>query len=232
MAYDNSDDVSVRTILIEDTAPVRAEFAEAIEGHERLKLTGVAASYEEGSKILETDYDLLITDLNLGAGQSGIDFVRTARQQGKTILVISVLSDVNNVLGAMEAGADGYVLKGTSSDAAELQDAVSIVLEGGSPISPKVAGHLIQRMRENPDQPGPNNAESRLTPREKEILITVAKGYTNKEVGQQLEISHYTVAEHVKAIYRKMEVKSRTEAVSLAYKDGLILGDKKDSSED
>ncbi|MEE9329219.1 MAG: response regulator transcription factor [Parvularculaceae bacterium] len=209
---------AIRTILIEDVASARQAFTDVIEAHPRLSLVGCAASYKEARKALETPHDLVITDLDLGDG-SGLDFIRqTAKVEDRKVIVISVLGDVSSVMTSVQAGADGYVLK--SANESELAEAITTVLEGGSPISPAVAGHLLRRIRAaSPNTP---DKTTTLTAREIEILQLIARGNTNKEVAQRLKISPYTVAEHVKGIYRKMEVKSRGEAVSIAHRDGLL----------
>jgi DNA-binding NarL/FixJ family response regulator len=213
---------NIRTILIEDVAMAREAFISVIEAHPKLELVTAAASWQQGADALKQDYDLLITDLDLGDG-SGLDFIQQASETpDHKVIVITVLGDVKSVMMSVEAGADGYVLK--SADPDELRSAIDTVLEGGSPISAAVAGHLLKRIRTKPVEASPEVAqkEAGLTDREVEILTELAKGFSNKEVGKRLEISPYTVAEHVKAIYKKMSVHSRSEAVSQAYRDGLL----------
>ncbi|MCI5044903.1 MAG: response regulator transcription factor [Aquisalinus sp.] len=212
----------IRTILIEDVPLARAAFTDVIENHSRLELVEAASSWAEGKKALAQPFDLLITDLDLGDG-TGLDFVEQASQAGdKKVIVITVLGDVKSVMASVEAGADGYVLK--SAQPEELKSAITTVLEGGSPISAAVAGHLLKKIRSETDDSSTSDATpaTRLTTREVEILTELARGFTNKEVARQLGISPYTVAEHVKAIYRKMAVSTRSEAVSQAYREGLI----------
>ncbi|WP_306252228.1 response regulator transcription factor [Parvularcula sp. IMCC14364] len=218
----SDDPGKIKTILIEDVPAARAAFTEVIDLHPRLHLVEAAASWAEGKKALEQDYDLLITDLDLGDG-TGLDFVKQASASGdKKVIVITVLGDVKSVMASVEAGADGYVLK--SAQPEELKSAITTVLEGGAPISAAVAGHLLKKIRsENtPQAIEGDRPATRLTSREVEILTELARGFTNKEVARQLGISPYTVAEHVKAIYRKMAVSTRSEAVSQAYREGLI----------
>ncbi|MCI5046127.1 MAG: response regulator transcription factor [Aquisalinus sp.] len=218
----SADTGKIRTILIEDVPMARAAFTDVIEQHPRLELVQAAASWAEGKRALERSYDLLITDLDLGDG-TGLDFVEQASKAGdKKVIVITVLGDVKSVMASVEAGADGYVLK--SAQPEELKSAISTVLEGGSPISAAVAGHLLKKIRsETADENSSTDTPvTRLTAREVEILTELARGFTNKEVARQLGISPYTVAEHVKAIYRKMAVSTRSEAVSQAYREGLI----------
>lgn len=218
---ENENTEPIKTILIEDSPVARAAFTEIVQNHPRLDLVETAASWAEGREALKQDYGLLITDLDLGDG-TGLDFVTQASEAGgKKVIVITVLGDVKSVMASVQAGADGYVLK--SAEAGELTSAISTVLDGGSPISAAVAGHLLKQLRaDGPAAEEEKRSDVHLTSREVEILTHLAKGYTNKEVARDLGISPYTVAEHVKAIYKKMAVNTRSEAVSQAYRDGLI----------
>lgn len=124
----------------------------------------------------------------------------------------------------VEAGADGYLLKG--SDAAEIGRAIRTVLDGGAPISPAVAGHILARVRGTAlaaaPHANPSAPKLTLTPGETEVLDALAKGFSYKEVARLRGTSYYTVADHVKAIYRKLAVNSRSEAVFEAVQAGLI----------
>jgi DNA-binding NarL/FixJ family response regulator len=121
------------------------------------------------------------------------------------------------VVAAIEAGARGYLLKDGSE--AEIAEAILELKAGGSPISPQIARHLLRRFQE-PD-PAPQTAPS-LTDREREILDLVVRGFTFSEIAKGLDISTHTVTTHVRHIYRKLEVRSRGEAVYEALSLGLV----------
>ena len=134
-------------------------------------LTDVAASLACGRSLATKDCDVLLLDLALPDG-SGLDLIRELRAQGKhelKIIVISVFGDVKNVVNAIEAGADGYLLKG--GEPTETERAIRDVLVGGAPISPAVAGHILARLRAQPTlAPLPSPSITSLTDKETEIL--------------------------------------------------------------
>ena len=140
-------------------------------------------------------------------------------------MVVSVFGDAATVVKAIEAGADGYLLKG--ADGVSSLEAIDTVLRGGSPISPAVAGHILARVRESGSAPpslsgaGPSTNVA-LTPREVQLLSDLSKGFSYKEIANLHRISYHTVADHVKSIYRKMAVTSRGEAVYEAMQTGLL----------
>jgi DNA-binding NarL/FixJ family response regulator len=214
---------TVRIVIVEDDAVLRDHLALTLQKVEGFTLAGTAASMTQGRLALEEDVDVLLVDLALPDG-SGTDLIAEARANGHhalKIIVISVFGDVGNVVRAIEAGADGYLLKGAEIDQAE--KAIRTVMAGGAPISPAVASHILARLRHSQPHMDPNApTPSLLTEREKDVLTDLAKGYTYKEVAKKLGISHHTVADHVKAIYRKLSVRSRSQAVFEAMQTGLI----------
>jgi DNA-binding NarL/FixJ family response regulator len=136
------------------------------------------------------------------------------------VLVISVMGDESSVLAAIEAGAAGYLLK-DSTDAGMLAG-IHQVLEGGAPLSPSIAVHLMRRLK----QPATVTAvgDTGLTPRETEILRLIAKGLSYDEVAEVLGLRYNTVASYAKELYRKLHVHSRAEAVYEAMQLGLVGG--------
>jgi len=208
-----------RVAIIEDDFVLRDELARVVALAPDLEVVGVADGLTRGRELLNRDIDVLLIDLALPDG-SGIDLIREidARRGKIRIIVISVFGDARSVVRSIEAGADGYLLKG--AEPAEAAAAIRTVLEGGAPISPAVAGHILARMR-NREQttaaPGPA-----LSPREVLVLTDLAKGFRYKEVARLQGISPNTVGDHVKSIYRKLAVSSRSEAVFEAVQAGLI----------
>jgi DNA-binding NarL/FixJ family response regulator len=211
-------------LLVEDDEATRARLARAIETRPELRLSGVAASCREAIAALEREApDVLLTDLGLPDG-SGIDVIREVRRRGWATesMAITVFGDEQHVLAAIEAGATGYLLKDGSSD--YVTASILQLLAGGSPISPPIARHLLTRFRD--EAPAPETPEREpvpsLTEREREVLLYLVKGFTAPEIGRFLDISGHTVASHVKNIYRKLEVRSRGEAVYEAMQLGLV----------
>jgi len=217
--------MSIRVLLAEDEPNAFQRCADVINLHPRLTLAGKAQCLADAMALLDNDrltYDFLLTDLRLGDGH-GADLIRAWRARGgKFAMVISVFGDVESVMAAVEAGADGYLLKSGSND--EMLMALTTVLDGGAPISASVAGHLLRKLRkDDPDNGGTKDAnEAILSKRETDILTDLAKGLSYKEVARSRSISPHTVGDHVKAIYRKLAVTSRGEAVFQALHRGLI----------
>ena len=204
-------------LLVEDNQPTLQRLAQVIEDTEGLELLGAAATYSEASARLEEQLpDVLLTDLGLPDG-SGIDLIRQVRAGESNVeaMVISVFGDERNVINALEAGAAGYILKDDSME--QIGSAVLQLVAGGSPISPSIARHLLRRFQ--PAEAESDVGESRpaasspLSARETDVLTAVAKGYTYNEIADMLNISFHTVSSHIKHIYRKLEVSSRSEAV-------------------
>lgn len=213
----------IRLLLIEDDPPTRHYLAALLQQSPEVELIGNAGSVEEGKKlILQTAADVLITDLRLPDGH-GTTLMQLARQTQPTleILVISVLGDESSVVAAIQAGACGYLLKDASAE--EMLQAVKDVRAGHSPISASIARFLIKQLQPNPPHPNALHPDAPpLTAREMDILYGVAKGLSYKDLARSLGISPHTVPSHIKNIYRKLEVNSKTEAVFVALRDGLI----------
>ncbi|MEL6567553.1 MAG: response regulator transcription factor [Pseudomonadota bacterium] len=215
-------------LLVEDEPNALERCRQIVASHPRLKLLDTASSLSEARDKLSLhgeEVALLLTDWQLGDGDAS-ELIRTCKDAyDARSMVITVFGDVTSVLRAIEAGADGYLLK--SGTDYEMQSAISTVLDGGAPISAAVAVHLLKRLR----KPAAVDAAAslsegdirpQLSDREIEVLSDLARGLSYKEVARRLNISHYTVGDHVKAIYRKLEVKSRGEAVFEAVQGGLI----------
>lgn len=119
----------------------------------------------------------------------------------------------------IEAGADGYLLK--DSSAADIENAIAAALDGGAPISAAAAVHLLERLRKQKDDAGADGRPA-LTRRETDLLQLFSKGYSYKETARILAISPLTVGNHVRSIYRKLDVHSRSEAVYEALQSGAL----------
>lgn len=218
-----------RVLLVENEPSAYERCLQVVEKHPRLTLGAGVDNFHAAQKLIREKpqmFDLLLTDLQLGDGD-GTDLIREWRNSDDTksrkAMVVSVFGDVTSVIRAVEAGADGYLLKGGADF--EIFDSITTVLEGGAPISAAVAGHLLKRVRsERAAVPTktPTKTESRLSDREVEVLQALARGRSYKEVARDMEISPHTVGGHVKSIYTKLAVTSRGEAVYKAMQEGMI----------
>ncbi len=218
----NSTAVSIG--IVEDDPILRDALRELVDAVEDFTVTDAVGTLADGVALLATSPDVLLLDLALPDG-SGLDLIAQARSTGSRtkVIVITVFGDVRNVVQAIEEGADGYLLK--ESDQTHVADAIRTVLNGGAPISPAVASHILARLR-GESKPKSRAAEASnrvaLTARETQVLESLAHGKSFKEVAAQQAISLHTVGDHVKAIYRKLSVNSRGEAVFKAMQTGLI----------
>jgi len=205
-------------LLVEDEEATRQYLAEAIGRHPALELQAACADLTAARYALAAFVpDVLVTDLALPDGD-GTSLVREAKQRSPACecMVISVFGTESRVLGAIEAGATGYLLKDESNE--RIGDAIMSLISGGSPMSPAIARHVLDRLH----GPRRTHSEILLTEREIDVLAGLAKGYTYAELAAQMAVSTHTVGTHVKNIYRKLEVCSRAEAVFEAVQRGLI----------
>ncbi len=217
-----ADTVPVTTVaLVEDDRDTRARLASSIRAQASLALVAEYATGAEALAGLDSSApDVLLVDLGL-PDISGLEVVRFAggRHRGCDILVISIFGDEANVLAALEAGARGYLLKGSLQHdiAFDIQD----IRNGGSPLSPVIARQVLKRLQA-PARETAAEDETTLTARESEILNTISRGFSYAETAQVLGISVGTVHTFLKRIYRKLAVHSKTEAVFEANRLGLI----------
>jgi DNA-binding NarL/FixJ family response regulator len=213
-------------LIVEDDEPTRERLAAAVGDDPEFDVVAAAGSLKEGLESLRRHApDVVLTDLGLPDG-SGLDVIREARRLSADTqtLVISVFGDEESVIAAIEAGARGYLLKDGPSE--DVRASVHQLLAGGSPISPAIARHLLRRFAEPDSAAAPTPPVPRLSAREVEVLELVVKGFTFPEIGELLSLSTHTVVTYVRRIYRKLEVRSRGEAVFEAVQLGIVkVGD-------
>ena len=181
-----------------------------------------AASLKEARACLaHQPFALILVDLGLPDG-NGIDLIGEihAADASLPVLVISAWCTEDAILAALRAGATGYVLK--ERDDMEVALSIRSVLRGGAPIDPFVARRIIDELRPKTEQPAAMQQIDTLSPRESEILGLVAQGLGNREIAERLNLSRYTVECHIKHIYRKLAVSSRTRAIHTARSRGLL----------
>lgn len=222
------DGAAVTTVaVVEDDQATRSRFEKVIQASPSLRLACAVSSVKEILAWLDDHLvDILLVDLGLPDG-SGIDVIRRCRLQQPScdVMVISMFGDESNMLGAFSAGAKGYLLKdGTEEDLAQH---IMNLRNGGSPMSPIIARQLLSRLGVvspetlAPDQP-PSVRQSLLSPKECQVLDLVARGYNYSEVASGLEIAVSTVQTHIKNMYIKLNVHSKTEAVFEARQLGFL----------
>lgn len=208
---------SARIVIIEDDPVVRQYFLRIIATEPGYDIIGMAPDLAAGRALIRLEPDLFLMDIGLPDG-NGFDLVPEIKAAcAAKALIISTFGDRDTVVKALSAGADGYLLKDSSP--AQVLDAIAITLDGGSPVSPAAAVYLLELLR----QPQPKavvapmqGVDDRLTAREIQLLTAFAAGQSYKEAARTMGISPHTVGNHVKSIYRKLEVNSRSEAIRSA----------------
>jgi DNA-binding NarL/FixJ family response regulator len=213
-----------RVALVEDDREMRDCLAASIRAQGSLQLVAEYATGTEAvAGLASAAPDVLLVDLGL-PDISGLDVVRFAadRHPDCEILIISIFGDEANVLAALEAGARGYLLKGSLQRDIALD--VRDIRNGGSPLSPIIARQVLKRLQAPARESRQAGAEgeSMLTRRESEILNAISRGFSYAETAAMLGISVGTVHTFLKRIYRKLAVHSKTEAVFEANQLGLI----------
>jgi DNA-binding NarL/FixJ family response regulator len=209
----------VRVVIIEDLLEVREGLAVLINGTSGFECSGRFRTMEEALAGIETSRPaVILTDIGL-PGMSGIEGTRilSARFPDVPILALSVYGDDENVFDAICAGASGYLLKNTPP--ARLLDALTEVVAGGAPMSPEIARRVITLFR---DFRPPERASYRLTPQETELLKLMVDGHHYKTAAHEMGISTSTVSFHLKHVYQKLQVHSKSEAVAKALRERLI----------
>ena len=212
-------DAPIRVMLVEDLREVRESLTILIDGTSGFSCVGSYRSMEEALAADRRERpDVILTDIGL-PGMSGIEGIGVLRVRypGVPILALTIYDDNRNVFNALCAGASGYLLKNTPP--ARLLDSLREVVGGGAPMSPEVARRVVELFREfHP----PSDAPCRLTPQETELLKLLVKGHHYKTAAQQMGISTSTVSFHLKNIYQKLQVHSKTEAVAKALRERLL----------
>jgi len=219
-------DKPVRVLLIDDDPHIRRVISQELMSDERTLLVAQADSLKEGRKaIRQHSFDVMLVDIHLGDGEGLdlIDFMKTVHPSAEAI-VVSIMDSDDLVLRAFELGATGYLVK--NSWFGSYPQAVLQVANGGASITPNLARRLLQRFdkplvaeevpRRQPD------ATELLSVREREVLRLVASGHTSVEIGLRLSISSMTVNTHIKNIYRKLQVRTRAQAVRFASLRGMF----------
>ena len=233
--YTSSTDAPISVLILEDNPAVGARFTRIVEEWPRgVPVKHCLVLQDALEMIRSVKVDLLIADIHLPDG-SGIDAIRLLRkeQPKANAVVISALSGRELVIDALKAGADGYILKDDPN--IEVVSALEAIIEGHSPISATIARQLIETMFDGDESEMPDideaeprslakdkSPESKVTPRERQVLNAIAKGFSYREIATLLGISEQTVPVHIRNIYRKLEVKSRTEATYEGRLMGLI----------
>jgi DNA-binding NarL/FixJ family response regulator len=214
----------VRLALVEDVTEMRESWRQLIDGLPGFRCVCTCASGREALRVLPVELpDVVVMDIQM-PGMSGIECtVRLKELLPKTpILILTVSADTQTVFRALEAGADGYLLKRSRPE--QLQTAIQDVLSGGAPMTSEIARRVVASFRQRAAH---RDEAARLTPREEEVLALLSKGFANKEIAEKMSVSYETVRDHLRNIYEKLHVHSRTEAVARYLATSASGGDEK-----
>lgn len=205
--------IMIRILVADDHPIVREGLIRILKTEEDFVVVGEVGS---GTDVVENvekhKPDVVLLDLEM-PGMGGVEVIRHLKEKGeKTKIVIFTAYDSDErIVSTFQAGADGYLLKGTSRQ--DIIDTVRTVFQGNATLQPEIAAKLIRQVSGN---------SPRLTPRELVVLGMLSKGLTNKQIASDLYITESTVKFHASSIFNKLGAESRTEAVNIALQKGLI----------
>ena len=205
---------TIRIVIVDDHAMLRAGLEQLLGGEPDLEVVGNAASGEEAvAMVRQLRPDVVLMDLQM----PGVDGVSATREivgeDLADVLVLTSYSDAERIVGALDAGAMGYLLKDAEPD--EVLRGIRAVARGESPIDPKAARELLGARRTT------SAATADLTPRETEVLTLVRQGLANKQIARRLGISERTVKAHLTSAFQRIGVLDRTQAALWAERNGI-----------
>ncbi|MEW5354693.1 MULTISPECIES: response regulator transcription factor [unclassified Streptomyces] len=211
-----TDDPTVSLLIVDDHPVVRDGLRGMFESAPGFTVLAEAANGVEAvEKAAALDPDVILMDLRMPGG-AGVDAIRELTRRGARarVLVLTTYDTDSDTLPAIEAGATGYLLKDAPRD--ELFTAVRAAAEGRTVLSPAVASRLVCAVR------APARGNEPLSAREREVLVLVARGASNREIARELFISEATVKTHLTHLYAKLGVNDRAAAVAVAYDRGIL----------
>jgi len=206
----------IRVLVVDDHPVVREGLVSVLEDEADFAVVGTAGSAEEALALARRERpDVVLLDLEL-PGQDGVAAIPAllAIQPAPRVLAFTAYDADERVLGALRAGAAGYLLKGAPAE--EIARAVRTVHGGESYLTPRVAAKVVRQVR------APHAASGALSAREREVLRLVAEGQSSKQIARALGIAERTVKFHVTAIFQKLGADNRAQAVALAARRGLL----------
>jgi DNA-binding NarL/FixJ family response regulator len=210
---------TLRVVLIEDLREIREGLSALISGTAGFKCVASYGMMETALARIENDKpDVVLTDLGL-PGMSGVEGIEKLREifAEVPIIALTIYDNDTQIFNALCNGANGYLLKNTPP--ARLLEALKEAVEGGSPISPTIAARVVNLFRTF--RP-PETADYELTPQETELLKLLIEGHHKKTAAREMSISVHTISFHLKNIYKKLQVHSKTEAVAKALREHLV----------
>jgi DNA-binding NarL/FixJ family response regulator len=210
---------TIRVVIVEDQRQLREGLAMLINGTPGFACVGSFRTMEDALRAISRDLpDLVLTDIGL-PGMSGTEGIRILKERypDLAMVALTVYDDDEEIFGALCAGALGYLLKNTAP--ARLLECLREVVSGGAPMSPEVARRVVRLFK---DVAPPERASYRLTGQETQMLKLLVEGHNYKTAAADLGLSVHTVSFHMRNIYSKLQVHSKSEAVAKALRDRLV----------
>ena len=212
----------IRILLFDDNHKIRESLEFLFENTDGFEVVGSFSHCQDVEKLVkDVEPSVILMDIDMPE-ISGIEAVKIIRKtdQEIPIMMLTVFDDDQKIVDALAAGANGYLLKNKSLD--RLVDSVRELKDGGAPLTPSIAKKVLEMFKDQATQPKKEEPETfDLSEREKEVLISLAKGASYKMIADQLNVSYGTVHSHLKRIYKKMHVNRMSEAVIKAMKNNL-----------
>jgi two-component system nitrate/nitrite response regulator NarL len=215
-----AEEQALRVLIIDDHTLFRSGLQELLE-RRGIAVVGTVGDGEEGCTLAKTlDSDVILLDVRM-PGMGGLTVLERIKAAGveTPVLMLTTSTEDRDLIAAVRAGAQGYLLKDLEPD--ELIDSLGKIIGGECVIAPEMTGVLARVVQGDEPIASSNDRFSELTPREMEILCHLAEGQSNKVIARELGISNGTGKLHVRAILRKLQVRSRVEAAVLAVEEGI-----------
>jgi DNA-binding NarL/FixJ family response regulator len=210
---------TIKTAIVEDVRDIREGLTTLINFTDGYECTGSYRSMEDAiSRIRGNVPDVLLSDIGL-PGMNGIEGIKILKEQypQMTVLMLTVYDDDERIFDALCAGASGYLLKRTTP--AKILENIREAVSGGAPMSPEVAARVIKLFREV--RP-PERVDYDLTPHETRLLKLLVQGHNYTTAAEELRVSYNTIKFHMRHIYEKLQVHSKSEAVSKALQNRIV----------
>ena len=204
----------IRVLIVDDHAIVRSGLEELLANYPDITVVGTAVDGAEA--VEQTDKlepDVVLMDLDMPTMDGTEATARIAPSSGAKVVVLTTFSDRERILGALDAGAIGYLLK--DSEPEQIVDGIRAAAREEAPLDPRAASRLLEARR----RPGP---AQELTDREREVLELLASGLSNKQIGRRLGIAEKTVKAHLSNVFRTIDVQDRTQAALWAERHGFL----------
>lgn len=218
----------LRVVVVDDDVPTRIGLRTILDAEPDITVVGEADDGLEACALMETAMpDVVLMDVRM-RNLDGLEATRritsgpSAGSPTPRVIVLTTFDDDEYVFRALQAGASGFMLKRARAE--ELVDAIRLVASGDGLLTPELTRHIVARFAtEAPKHTGRAALVSRLTEREREVLVLIARGLSNREIASDLTVGIETVKTHVKRIFMKLDVRDRAQAVAVAYEAGVVV---------